>query len=146
MPSLYGAPRAPDASGRNLYSTATTRAPPGSAAATTCPSTRRNVSDTLSPPTRRSSTRSQSTPSGSSGRSTRTSPRAASTEMPRQACSIMNGAPAAHACGRHATGYAVGGSPRRRGKPQKSSGSRMSKLTAASNSARNRSSTARLSP
>ncbi len=43
-------------------------------------------------------------PSGSAGRSMRTSPRAASTLTPRQACSIMNGEPAAQACGRQATG------------------------------------------
>src|SRR4029453_2095462 len=48
----------------------------------------------------------------------------ANTSRPRHACSKRNTAPEAHACGAQATGYNVGASPGRRGKPQNSSGSR----------------------
>ena len=43
--------------------------------------------------------------------------------IPRQACSNINNAPTAHACGEHATGYKVGDLPLMRWNPQKSSGS-----------------------
>src|SRR5215471_473072 len=43
---------------------------------------------------------------------------------PRHACNKRNTAPEAHACGAQATGYNVGASPGRRGKPQNSSGRR----------------------
>jgi hypothetical protein len=43
-------------------------------------------------------------PIGKRGRSTSTSPRRPSTCTPRHACNSMKGAPAAQACGMHATG------------------------------------------
>src|SRR6185369_17107470 len=48
----------------------------------------------------------------------------ANTSRPRHASSKRNTAPEAHACGAQATGYKVGDSPGRRGKPQNSSGRR----------------------
>ena len=44
---------------------------------------------------------------------------------PRQACSNANGTTLAQACGAQATGYSTGAMPRRRGKPQNSSGKRI---------------------
>ncbi|MFN8586018.1 MAG: hypothetical protein U0446_11990 [Dehalococcoidia bacterium] len=53
---------------------------------------------------------------------------------PRQASRSMKTAPAAHDCGRQATGYCVGPWPSRRSKPQNSSGMRRSSMwRAASN-------------
>jgi hypothetical protein len=63
----------------------------------------------------------------------RTSRANASIDTPRHACNTMNTAPADHACGRHATGYAIGGSPARRANPQWSSGMRMPKCEDARN-------------
>src|ERR1700757_4293840 len=48
----------------------------------------------------------------------------ATISSPRHASTKRNTAPEAHACGAQATGYNVGDSPGRRGKPQNSSGSR----------------------
>src|SRR5262249_26761035 len=48
----------------------------------------------------------------------------AKTSSPRHACSKRKTAAEAHACGAQATGYNVGASPGRRGKPQNSSGRR----------------------
>src|SRR6185295_18401709 len=68
---------------------------------------------------------SRSTHFGSEGDRSTTRDVVASTDNPRQACSIMNTAPEAHACGEHATGYEVGALPSRLRNPQKSSGRRL---------------------